>query len=85
MAGLLGVDLGAAAAGAALAEEQERRVGRGQEPQDHVREVDPDGVLHADLAVLLRGRARGDEDAAEEAEEGRPEDAVRRKKKSAFP
>ena len=52
------------------------RVCGGDEPQDHVGEVDPDGVLHADLAGLLGGGVGLDVDAAEGAEEGCPEDAV---------
>jgi len=45
------------------------------EPEERVNEVDPDGVLHADLTALLRSWVGGDVDVAEEAEEGDPEDA----------
>ena len=58
------------------AHEDNGRVCGSDEPQEHVDQVAPYGMLHADLASLLRGRVGLDEDAAEQAEESRPEDAM---------
>lgn len=46
------------------------------EPEKHVHQINPDGVLHAVDAPLLWGRVGRDVDASEEAEEGGPEGAA---------
>ena len=48
--------------------EDEGRIDRGNKPQDHVRQVDPDGVFHPNLTALFRRRVGGDEDLAEGSE-----------------
>ena len=48
--------------------EDEGRIDRGNKPQDHVRQVDPDGMFHPDLTALFRRRVGGDEDLAKGSE-----------------
>lgn len=60
----------------ARAQEDGCGVGSGDEPEQRVDKVDPDGALHADDAALLGRRGGVDEDLAEDAEEGEPEDAT---------
>jgi hypothetical protein len=64
--------------GLALARAQEDGSGvrRSDEPEERVNEIDPDSTLHANNAGLF-GRGFGvDVDFAENAEEGKPKDAV---------
>lgn len=48
------------------------------EPEQHIDEIDPDGVFHSLHGGVAGGFARGDvdEEFAEDAEEGGPEDAM---------
>ena len=48
--------------------EDERRINRRDKPQNHVRQVDPDGVFHPNLTALFWRRVGGDEDLAEGSE-----------------
>lgn len=59
-----------------VAEEDHRRVDGRDEPQQHVHQVHPYGVLHADLPTLLRCRVCGDVNVSEDAEERGPEAAA---------
>lgn len=60
----------------ARANEDDRCVNRREEPEKGVDEINPDGVLHADLTALLRSRVGRDVDVAEDAEESDPEDTA---------
>lgn len=51
-------------------------VGCGDEPEQRIDKVDPDGTFHANDATLLGCRGGVNEDLAEDAEECEPEDAV---------
>ena len=65
--------------GLALARTQEdgSGVSCSDEPEERVGEIDPGSILHADDAGLF-GRVLGvDVDFAENAKEGKPEDAAR--------
>lgn len=57
--------------------EQER-----DEPEQHIDEIDPDGMLHSFEGGVVVGFARGDvdEEFAEDAEEGGPEDTMGQRK-----
>ena len=57
-------------------------VERSDEPEEHVDQVDPNRVLHADLTTLLGSRVGWDVDLAEDAEERCPQDAARPKSAS---
>jgi len=65
--------------GLSAAEPDDQAVDKGNEPEKHVDEVDPYGVLHADLTALLWSRVSFDVDVSEESEKGCPEDARRQK------
>lgn len=60
---------------ASRAEERHRSPYRREEPEQHVRQIDPDGVLHPCNAALFGSRVLTDVHVAEEAEECCPEDA----------
>ena len=64
-----------------MKEEYECAVARRNEPEQHVDEVYPDGVLHT-LNAAVSFRILVDEQAAEDAEDGDPESTTL---KSAFP
>ena len=49
----------------------------GDEPEDHVRQVDPDCVLHSDLTTLSRSGMEVDEKLSKNAEYYCPEDTAR--------
>jgi hypothetical protein len=55
----------------------ERRVYGRDEPQQHVDEINPYSILHADLAALFRCRMGGDVNVTEQTEERSPETAAR--------
>ena len=63
-------------AGVPAPEEDDGRVDGRDEPQQHIHQIHPYGVLHALLAVLLGRRVGTDEDLAEDAEERGPEDTA---------
>lgn len=60
-------------------EEDEGRIDGGDEPEQHVDQIDPHGVLHAELVVLLGRWVGVDIDLAKGAEERGPEDAIRKR------
>lgn len=64
--------------GSALAStpEDDGRVKGREEPEERVDEIDPDGALHADNAVLFGSVVGVDEDLAEHTKECDPQDAV---------
>ena len=64
--------------GPALARAQEDgcSVGCSDEPEQRVDQVDPDGTLHTNDTALLGCWVGVDEDLAENAEEGEPENAI---------
>jgi len=56
-------------------EPNDQAVHKSNQPKKHVGQVDPDGILHANLTLLLWRRVVLDVDATEETEESCPEDA----------
>jgi len=56
-------------------EPNDEAVHKGNQPKKHVGQVDPDGILHANLTLLLRRRVVFDVNAAEETEESCPKNA----------
>jgi hypothetical protein len=64
--------------GSAFARTQEDGcgVGCGDEPEQRIHEVNPNGVFHADDATLFGCRVGFHEDLAKDAEECEPEDAA---------
>lgn len=56
------------------AQEHDDAQGGRHEPQQHIDQIDPDGVFHALLVVVTRGDVLVDVDFAEDAEDGGPED-----------
>lgn len=59
----------------AILQEQERAQQGGDEPEEHVDEIDPDGVLHSFGGAVGGVGVDVDEEFAEDAEDGGPEDA----------
>lgn len=47
-----------------------------REPEQHVDQINPNSMLHPDLARLLRRRVSGDVNLAEDAKKSRPEDTI---------
>ena len=48
-------------------------IDEGHQPEQHVHQINPDSMLHADLAVLFGGRMVANVDLAEQPEECSPE------------
>jgi hypothetical protein len=59
-----------------MEEESHGTPDRGDEPQQHVGQIDPDCILHSSLTALTWAGLRSNVDVAEEAEESCPKDAT---------